>query len=210
MSESLSQRMERYLEGTMSPEERAGFLRELEADHPSSYRALLALEKPRRVADDLEPDPWFTARVLKRLDEHRRRPLARLRQALFAPLNVRVRPASLVLGTGISLMLFFGWAPLFEPVPSIIETLPREVSVELRFDLPHAGSVSVVGDFNGWIPDRTPLVPVGDGEWIARLKLPPGVYQYQFVVDGNDWVPDPRAATQVDDGFGNRNSVLAL
>jgi len=30
------------------------------------------------------------------------------------------------------------------------------------------------------------------------------------VVNGTDWIPDPLSEQYVEDGFGNRNSVLAI
>jgi hypothetical protein len=45
--------------------------------------------------------------------------------------------------------------------------------------------------------------------WSTTLALPVGQHQYAFVVDGRRWVADP-AAPAVDDGFGRRNSVLAV
>ena len=55
-----------------------------------------------------------------------------------------------------------------------------------------------------------PLVrTTGDGVWTATLTLPVGQHQYTFVVDGTQWVPDP-SAPAIDDGFGRRNSVLAV
>jgi hypothetical protein len=47
-----------------------------------------------------------------------------------------------------------------------------------------------------------------DGIWRVRLSLHPGRYQYAFVVDGEKWMPDPRATTVVDSGFSGANSVL--
>src|SRR5439155_1114317 len=58
--------------------------------------------------------------------------------------------------------------------------------------------------------DRAPLVPAGtSGVWTTTLALPVGQHQYAFVVDGARWVVDP-AAPAVDDGFGRRNSVVAV
>jgi hypothetical protein len=31
-----------------------------------------------------------------------------------------------------------------------------------------------------------------------------------FVLDGKEWVPDPNALRYVNDGFGNRNSILEI
>jgi hypothetical protein len=45
---------------------------------------------------------------------------------------------------------------------------------------------------------------------VAEIALPPGLHHYVFVIDGAEWRPDPNAASQVDDGFGQRNSVLLV
>jgi 1,4-alpha-glucan branching enzyme len=85
-------------------------------------------------------------------------------------------------------------------------------AVTVRFVLfaPDAKQVGVAGTFNQWDAAATPLVRTGSaGLWTATLNLPAGQHQYAFVVDGARWVPDP-GAPAVDDGFGRRNSVLAL
>jgi 1,4-alpha-glucan branching enzyme len=70
-----------------------------------------------------------------------------------------------------------------------------------------AQKVCVAGSFNEWQPDQTPLVPVGNGRWVANLPVKPGRYEYLFVVDGN-WIPDPNAKETVQNPFGGQNSVL--
>ena len=89
--------------------------------------------------------------------------------------------------------------------------LAAERSVEVVYAAPQAASVALVGDFNGWDPRRTQMVRVSrQGVWRARIKLPPGVYQYSFVVDGTSWIPDPQAKSQLADGFGGSNSVIVV
>ena len=84
-------------------------------------------------------------------------------------------------------------------------------AVDLFISAPQAASVAVVGDFNGWDPQRTRMIRLDhEGRWTARLKLPPGVHQYSFVIDGSTWVPDPGAKTTLADGFGGRNSVIII
>lgn len=86
-----------------------------------------------------------------------------------------------------------------------------EREIELALAAPQATTVAVVGDFNNWNPQRTRLIRAShEGLWRARLKLPPGVYQYSFVIDGTTWVPDPRAKTVLSDGFGGENSVVIV
>jgi anti-sigma factor RsiW len=86
-----------------------------------------------------------------------------------------------------------------------------EREVEVVFTAPQAASVAVVGDFNAWNPERTRMVRLDHGgSWVAMLKLPPGVHQYSFVIDGKVWVADPGAKKSIDDGFGGRNSVIIV
>ena len=82
------------------------------------------------------------------------------------------------------------------------------VLVRLVVVQPGARVVQAAGDFNGWNPSQTPLEPTADGAWTVTLPLQPGRYEYQFVVDGEQWIGDPFAAEQSNDGFGSRNAVL--
>jgi hypothetical protein len=91
-------------------------------------------------------------------------------------------------------------------------TLDRESMrlVPFTFDAPGAGSVSVVGSFNGWSPTATRMVRREDGRWQAKVRLQPGRFEYKFAVDGSRWIADPSNPEAVDDGFGGRNSVLVV
>ena len=42
------------------------------------------------------------------------------------------------------------------------------------------------------------------------MPIQPGVHKYMFVIDGTEWVTDPDAERYAEDGFGNRNAVLAV
>ncbi len=84
---------------------------------------------------------------------------------------------------------------------------PR-IPVELQLASVEARSVAVAGDFNGW--DVVTMKKGEDGVFRVQLSLPRGRYQYAFLVDGQKWVPDPRADTTVDSGYGGADSVLDL
>lgn len=84
------------------------------------------------------------------------------------------------------------------------------VYVQFLFHAPDARSVALAGDFNDWRPDIALQDPDGDGVWTARVPLRPGVHQYMFVVDGEEWMTDPQAERYAEDGFGNRNAVVAI
>ena len=68
----------------------------------------------------------------------------------------------------------------------------REVVVEFRDA--SASDVRIAGDFNGWVPDRgvesSLLQEGGTRVWRKVLRLPPGTYEYRYVVDG-EWRADP-------------------
>ena len=69
-----------------------------------------------------------------------------------------------------------------------------------------AKSVALVGDFNAWSKDATPMTLGADGRtWTRSVALPYGEHQYKFVVDGERWIVDPKGKT-VDDGNGHQNS----
>ena len=83
--------------------------------------------------------------------------------------------------------------------------------VKIFFYFPPAQKVAVTGDFNDWNADGVPLKAAGKpGLWEAELRLPPGVYSYNFIVDGELLVPDPNAANQMPDGYGGTNSLLLV
>ena len=87
----------------------------------------------------------------------------------------------------------------------------REVVV--RFRDPAAGEVRIAGDFNGWIPDRGVDSRVQEEGrervWTKVLHLPPGTYQYRYVVDG-EWREDPENPRFVAGPIGGRNSLLVV
>ncbi len=79
--------------------------------------------------------------------------------------------------------------------------------VRVGFQHPTAREVCLAGNFNDWHPAASPMVAMPEGRWLKELALPPGRYEYRFVVDGV-WTDDPAAAELVDNGFGGRNAVL--
>ena len=75
---------------------------------------------------------------------------------------------------------------------------------------PGAHTATVAGSFNGWDAHALPMVRNTSGTWTVTVALPVGEHQYQFVVDGARWQPDPSAHAQVDDGFGGTNRVFVV
>jgi 1,4-alpha-glucan branching enzyme len=81
-------------------------------------------------------------------------------------------------------------------------------SIVLAVLAPDAQSVSVVGEFNDWQTASHPLKQ-SDGEtWQITLQLPPGTYQYKFVIDGTRWEDDADNPKRMMNEFGTSNSIL--
>ena len=98
------------------------------------------------------------------------------------------------------------------PLPTFEET-PREVVVRYRNTAAH--DVRIAGDFNGWVPDkgvRSLIESEGTTRvWTKILQLPPGTYEYRYVVDG-EWQspPEGEGTQKVADGQASPNSVLVV
>lgn len=70
--------------------------------------------------------------------------------------------------------------------------------------------VEVLGDFNQWQRGVHILKPVGENKYQIELHLPPGRYQYIFLVNDQLFQMDPFCQEQVEDGYGNLNSLLVI
>lgn len=95
-----------------------------------------------------------------------------------------------------------------------VASAPRErviKEVKIFFYYPPAQKVAVTGDFNGWNLEGVPMRAAGKpGMWTVDLRIPPGVYSYNFIVDGDLLLPDPNSPNQMPDGYGGTNSVLLV
>ncbi len=93
---------------------------------------------------------------------------------------------------------------------SITSKAPKPKSVKIMFFSEKAQNVSLVGDFNAWGVDPLLLSKVNGNTWEAEVKLAPGMYQYNLVVDGKKWIANPNSKSLVPDGFGGTNSVVIV
>ena len=166
----------------------------------------------RRAAADLRralPDAAPPAPLLDRLrtagtaaERGASRPARRL--ALAAALA-----ATFVAGVGIGMWVAREGAG--SPRAAATAAADRPQLVRFVFAAPRARRVSLVGEFNGWNAEATPMHRSADGVlWAASLALPPGRHLYAFVVDDSTWLPDPDAPLAPDSWFGVRNSVMVV
>jgi len=97
------------------------------------------------------------------------------------------------------------------PVTNPLGITEREIVI--RFSDAAASEVGIAGDFNGWVPDKgvESILTDADGErvWTKILHLPPGTYQYRYVVDG-EWREDPHNPRVASGPVGGRYSILVV
>lgn len=83
------------------------------------------------------------------------------------------------------------------------------LSTEFSLHAPDAKEVYLAGDFNDWNPTKDSMRKFKTGKCIKKMKLKPGKYEYQFIVDG-DWWTDPSNPSRSINEFGTENSVLIV
>lgn len=90
------------------------------------------------------------------------------------------------------------------------EETEKMLSAAFSLEAPNANSVYVTGSFNDWSLDDTCRMQRGDdGRWQVSVDLKPGIYKYQFIVDGV-WREDPNNPQQERNSFGDVNSVVEI
>jgi 1,4-alpha-glucan branching enzyme len=82
-------------------------------------------------------------------------------------------------------------------------------STEFVLHAPEATEVFLAGDFNDWNPQQYSMRKFKNGTCTKKLKLKPGRYEYQFIVDGN-WRTDPANSERISTAFGSENSVISI
>jgi Glycogen recognition site of AMP-activated protein kinase len=209
--------VQRFVDQELSAEERVLLLELLGRDEDLRQRAV-ALERlslevsrlPRPVVRD-----GFVAQVLAKTTAPAPSWWSRAAASLWTPHVFEWNLAGAAAAACIALLAVGGviagiGSRTAPPVPVTATVAPSRERVLVRLVVVHPGArtVQAAGDFNGWNPTQTPLEQVSNGAWTVTIPLEPGRYEYQFVVDGEQWIADPFAVEQNDDGFGSRNAVL--
>jgi hypothetical protein len=194
----MDSRLQAYLDGSVPLE-----------DLPEELRAEAArwetlAEEIRRGSPSGAP-LGFDARVLSALDATRPRGRPRWLDWLLRPRLVPVPPAAAF--AAVAAIVLVAGLIGFPPGAALDDA---RVYVQFVVDAPTAETVHLVGDFTEWQPTIELTDVDGDGVWSGRVPLRPGVHEYMFVIDGADWITDPNAAGYQDDGFGQRNALVAV
>jgi hypothetical protein len=88
---------------------------------------------------------------------------------------------------------------------------PLPGHVRVVFELPSfvwADRIYLVGDFNGWNEQATPMQQDRDGVWRAAVDLQSGAQvEFRYLIDGQ-WRTDYHADGYSHNGFGTENSMV--
>ena len=131
------------------------------------------------------------------------------------PITVRMSPlVGLAMAASVALVAVLSvraTRPPAEPsVNTVAQVVHDTVNVVRFVFVGDAKSVALVGDFNAWRDDATPLSANGaGGTWSVSVPLPRGRHEYAFIVDGKRWVADPFAPSTSDE-FNTASSVVTV
>ena len=174
------------------------------SEGPDAVRLSRYREGLKRLSDHREPAPdGFVARVMEELPLKPRLAWTDRLKSFWPEKRFWAVPG---LAGALAMLLIFAGITFFRS-PSNTGLIP--VVLDLR--APSAKQVELVGTFSDWTPGAFQLKGPGPaGYWAILIKLPPGRYEYAFLVNGSQLVPDDDGEALRPDGFGNENSLLLV
>ena len=91
------------------------------------------------------------------------------------------------------------------PTCKVTFRLPKEAAVAAK-------KVTIVGEFNNWKEDATPMKRTREGAFVATMELMTGrEYEYRYLLDDDRWENDWEADKYVPTPFGgSENSVVVV
>jgi hypothetical protein len=180
------------------------------ASSPRSPLERRIIEQLGRLPDEEVP-PEIYRGIMSRLTPKRPRLWHQMRFRLTRPVTVRFVPWRWVPALAAAILVLVVYrAPLPPGRPTPGEPLaPEMAALTLTYDHPAARHVALIGSFSNWDPASPVIRAERRGtRWIFHLEVRPGRYEYAFLVDGREVVPDPRAVFSRRDGFGTVNSIV--
>lgn len=234
--ENVNELLRRFLDGELTPDQERNALHLIVEDDET--RELLRFN--RLISDSLRNDfdaesftvpNGFTDDVMSeivQLDEKNERKeygfdaLKQKLKAFFTPREFSFRPATVFAVPVLTLIIFAGLyrtVPLQVNEPKEYEAGAQVVSAEksdevwIRFVYidEEASQIAVAGNFSDWEPiELDSRVMDGKTVWTGLVPVQRGEHRYMFIRDGEEWISDPLAEIQRDDGFGNKNAVIYL
>ena len=162
----------------------------------------------------MAPPKNLTDRVMDSLSPKRLPFWKRVYRKAFTPTTVSFTPVKLIpsLAAVMALVFIFliqldDMGPTHQERQAALNS--KFVPVTFALDASDAEAVSVIGSFNNWEPDRDEMhLNTKKNQWTITVLLPPGQYEYAFLINGEKVVSDPKALFTRSDGFCSRNSVV--
>jgi hypothetical protein len=218
----MNDKVHRYLDGELQPEELNSLERRQAAEYEGiteemgrAYKAIDVPDLTTRVMERVSVLPLVVYPTAGRPSISQR--IKRTYGWLWKPRTISLRPAyGLLLVVVLTSMVAlpktrrFTYEGLLRSTVGKADVSPSaaKVFVQFRLAAPNASSVRLAGSFTGWEP-KYALDQISPGIWSILIPLDPGVHNYSFVVNAGEWIADP-AAPAVDDGFGGVNSRLSV
>ena len=232
------ERLNRFLDGNLSPEDENKALHLIAED--DELRSMLRFDgmlsdalSDRGGMDSFSVPDNFSDDVMSKIEELEQELetettwtefLFQHINTWFTPREYTVRPA-LAFALPAILLVAFGGLFLVDTQQSdagseitngtefISDNHSTSEEVWIRFIYIDEGAdqIAVAGDFSDWNPvDMTSQEMNGKKVWTGLVSVERGEHHYMFVKDGEEWISDPLAEVQRDDGFGNKNAVIYL
>src|SRR3989339_1043301 len=100
--------------------------------------------------------------------------------------------------------------PLSNKMKETVKAEAKQFYVtRFAIEAPEARTVYVTGSFNDWSLNDTCRLNSVNGNWFVDIPLKPGVYEYQFIVDGV-WKEDPANCRKERNPYGDDNSLIEV
>lgn len=232
MKENKEELLRKYLDDELTPKEEQKALHVIADDE--ELRAMLRFEQKLKSTDfsSYSVPAGFSDGVMSAIEAKESESetvnvfdrLVEWTQTLFEPRVFQLKPAfamAMLLAVVVLVGLpYYLDSPTDNRIASnnIESTTVQQVSdngeqVWTRFVYidKEAKSVSVAGDFSDWNPiELTKKSLNGEQVWTGLVPMDRGEHRYMFIKNGEQWVTDPLAPVQQDDGFGNKNAVIYL
>lgn len=230
----------RYLVGDLSPEDEKEALHLIAEDEEMRamlrFDRFLSRSLSKELTGEKFPVPDdFTDSVMSRINEIEELPPAeepwidsvwQTVAGWFTPREYFFRPALVYMVPAILLITYIGLlrgndrpvavnsASEVSGEMNVAASGPQnseEVWVRFVYINEDAEEVSVAGNFSDWEPvEMSSQMMNGEKVWSGLVPVERGEHHYMFIKDGEEWISDPLAEVQREDGFGNKNAVIYL
>lgn len=230
----LHQKLDLFLDGKLSRKEEIDVISQIANDEEA--RELLRLDL--NLARNLHENPasfsvpeGFSDQVMaeiKKIEANKEGEkasffkLSNAIKSLGEPREVAFRPASILLAAALVLVVFTGLFNLnsdsvkqqkttIKSTEMVSDSGSDEVWIRFVYIDDGASKLAVAGNFSDWEPiEMDRRIMGGKTIWSGLVPVERGEHRYMFVRNGDEWISDPLAEIQRDDGFGNKNAVIYL